>query len=787
MTINQKIVLSFLLVALSIGLLGGVTFYRDLLSAEKVATHEATNIARLFMLAIRHELDESGKPLTDPDNQQEIQKYVEQYKKYQRRDMVVVDMRQQIIADTLLEEVGKIFDEDSNDEVALTLRDGTIGFFTEKNAYYPMGIKQLVIPFDSSDDQRIGAIVMEYTPLYDEITARIKSETKQYLIFFLAALLLALLLGHMVSKNIAKALAILQEAALALADGELDTRVEHQWRDELGSLANSFNSMAERLQHSLRELSQSHAKLEEESLNLKISQEALQRSEANFRTLFANAKDGILQLSEQGDILLFNASFAKMHGYTLPEMLTVNLKDLDTPETARQAEERFQRILAGEKLAFEVEHYTKDGQTIILEVSANMVTTGSARHIWGVHRDITERKRAEQERAELTERLRQAQKMEAIGTLSGGIAHDFNNILSAIVGFAQLSLVRPADDNRWHEDIRQVLKAAGRATDLVRQILTFSRQQKQKKAPLQISLVIKEATKMLRASIPTTIDIQQEIASEAMILADSTQIHQVILNLCTNAYHAMAEQGGVLRISLTESTQTEARHDSGAELPPGRYVTLSVSDTGCGMGPDTRDKIFEPYFTTKELGKGTGMGLAVVYGIVKSHHGLISVQSEPGQGSTFSVSLPILEQHGENNPLEAGTATPLLSTAHGERVMLVDDESDIRQYITLFLTESGYQVTPFCNGSEAWQAFSQAPGEWDIIITDMTMPEMTGEELTAKVLDLRPVTPIIICSGYTPKMVAGEVQPAGIFAYLMKPVDLNVLLDHIAQALAATG
>jgi PAS domain S-box-containing protein len=784
MTIKQKIILSFLLVALSIGLLGGITFYRDHLSVEKVATHEAANIARLFMLAIRHELDENGRPLADPDNQHEIQKYVEQYKKYQRRDIVVVDMANQIIADTLPDQIGKVYAEAPADEVGQTLRDGEIRFFIEKNADYPLGIRQMVIPFDNSDGRRIGAIVMEYTPLYDEITARIKSETKWYLVFFAAALLFALLLGQSLSQNISKALATLKKAAQALADGNLDTRVHHQWPDELGLLANSFNVMAEKLQHSLVQLRLSHEQLEEESNNVKVSREDLQKSEANFRTLFENAQDGILKLSERGDILLLNESFAAMHGYTINELLAMKLNELDTPETAQLAPERLQRVMAGERTSFEVEHYCKNGQKILLEVSANIICANGERYIWGFHRDISERRRAEREREELEERLRQAQKMEAIGTLSGGIAHDFNNILSSIMGFAQLALMRPAGNIDWQEDIQQILKASARATDLVRQILTFSRRQKQEKAPVQISLIVKEATTMLRASIPTTIDIRQEIASEAMVQADSTQIHQVIVNLCTNAYHSMMERGGVLGVSLTETVCGEAALASGSELPPGRYVMLAVSDTGCGMSQATMDKIFEPYFTTKELGKGTGLGLAVVYGIAKSHHGLISVQSELGKGSTFTISLPIIEQEEASADRAGEEALPVATMAHGEKVMLVDDESDIRHYITLFLTEFGYQVVAFDNGRAAWQAFSQAPGVWDIIISDMTMPEMTGEELTSRVLHVRPDMPIIICSGYTPKMVQGEVLPAGIVAYLPKPLDMNHLLGQIMQALA---
>lgn len=372
------------------------------------------------------------------------------------------------------------------------------------------------------------------------------------------------------------------------------------------------------------------------------------------------------------------------------------------------------------------------------------------------------------------------QKLESIGTLAGGIAHDFNNILTAIIGYTDLALMREEHEHSFiREDLSQIRIAADRAADLVRQILIFSRKQQQVKTPIQISLVIKEALKLLRASIPTTIEIRQEITSPAMVLADPTQMHQVVINLCTNAYHAMVERGGVLGITLQEATVEPARGDGAPELPPGRYVVLTVSDTGCGIDQETMANIFEPYFTTKEVGKGTGLGLSVVHGIVKSHNGLITVSSEPGQGTTFNVYLPIVVCEAATGVVEVA---PPMAKAHG-RVMVVDDESMIRNLVSNSLMQAGYLVETFMNGLDAWQALSQSPDEWDLIITDQTMPKMTGDQLATKALEIRPDLPVILCSGYNSTLL-DETNRTGLISFMQKPVSSNALLTQVAKSLA---
>lgn len=416
----------------------------------------------------------------------------------------------------------------------------------------------------------------------------------------------------------------------------------------------------------------------------------------------------------------------------------------------------------------EIYHETL-GKTFMISVSPILDEEGHAQGLVHIAKDITDQKRTEVQ-------LHQAQKMESIGTLAGGIAHDFNNILSAILGYTELAMMRKKEDEEsLREDLLQVRMAADRATRLVRQILTFSRKQPEEKKPLQLSLIIKEALKLLRASIPATIEIRQEIMCQAVVLADPGQIHQLIMNLATNSYQAMEEQGGVLGVTLKEITV-----DADAELVPGPYVMLSVSDTGCGMEKAVIDRIFEPYFTTKEMDKGTGLGLAVVHGIVKSHKGRIAVHSELGQGTTFNVYLPMLVSEAVTT--EVVDNAPPMARAH-ERIMVVDDEETIRDLISRFLTQAGYRVEVFGNGVQAWQAFSHRPDDWDLILSDQTMPGMTGDQLVAKVLSLRPELPIVICSGYSRIVSSDEAKKVGNSIFLQKPINRNALLTQVARTL----
>ena len=490
------------------------------------------------------------------------------------------------------------------------------------------------------------------------------------------------------------------------------------------------------------------------------------------------ASDALFWITSDARVVDVNEAACRSLGYPREELLQLKVPDFDPLYNAEVWQHHFQELRKHGTLKFESEQRMKDGTVFPVEIVANYVQFGEEGYNCAFVRDITERKRTEQERKEMERRLLQAQKMEAIGTLAGGIAHDFNNILTIIYGYTELSLDEN-DPEKRSQNLKQVRSGAERAKELVKQILTFSRRTEQERQPLQVALVIKEALKMLRSSIPTTIEIKQDIASNATVLADPTQIHQVIMNLCTNSYHAMRETGGTLAVSLGEIEIREEDEGYGV-LVPGRYLKLEVSDTGGGISSDIQDKIFEPYFTTKKIGEGTGLGLAVVHGIVNSHNGHITVYSEPGKGTTFHVYLPLIEEKAAELPVKDAIAAHL---GKGERILFVDDEAQIREVGYQLFSMHGYQVTTFSNGVQAWEEFQDHPGQFDLVITDMTMPYMTGAELAQKILGIRPAMPIILCTGQSELINREKALAMGVCDYLVKPVLRHDYLSAIHQAL----
>ncbi len=380
----------------------------------------------------------------------------------------------------------------------------------------------------------------------------------------------------------------------------------------------------------------------------------------------------------------------------------------------------------------------------------------------------------------LESQLRQAQKMEAIGTLAGGIAHDFNNILTPIVGYANLLRLQVEPDSQLHKGLSTILYAAKRATELVKQILAFSRRHEQEMAPLSIQPIVKEVLKLLRSTLPTNIDIQHKIDMDCgVILADPTQIHQLLMNLCTNSSHAMSNDGGILKVSVQCLDLTSKECAKFHLLSTGSHISLEVADTGCGMTPELMNRIFEPYFTTKEMEKGTGMGLAVVHNIVTNHSGDIRVRSEPGEGTTFTILLPVIQREEEDHiqnivqPLQKGT----------EHILLVDDEQSVITVHREMLVSLGYTVSTASNSNEALELFRKDPTKFDLLFTDMTMPGLSGKDLARKILILRPDIPIIICSGYSEQLDTEQAKDLGIQKYLCKPVSLNKMAFAIREVL----
>ncbi len=380
---------------------------------------------------------------------------------------------------------------------------------------------------------------------------------------------------------------------------------------------------------------------------------------------------------------------------------------------------------------------------------------------------------------EIEKRLHQSQKMESIGTLAGGIAHDFNNILSGIFGHAQLTLMSIDDPEKIKSHIGQINKGAKRATDLIQQILTFSRQTEHEKTPIKIYLIIKEAIKFLRSSIPSNININENIASKSIVKADPTQIHQIVMNLCTNAYHTMKNTGGELSISLSDIEIQKQVALPDFNIVPGKYLILDIQDTGAGMTPEILSKIFEPYFTTKTMSEGTGLGLAVVLGIIENHDGYIKADSTVGKGTTFHVYLPLFEDN-VISPETTKTQKPIKGGS--ERIMIVDDEKSIIDSTSELLSGIGYHVESFSDPQIAYNEFKENINNFDLIITDMTMPNMTGDQFAKKVFALRKI-PIILCTGYTTEITKDHALDIGIKSFFTKPVDYNKLIFAIRKIL----
>jgi nitrogen-specific signal transduction histidine kinase/CheY-like chemotaxis protein len=398
---------------------------------------------------------------------------------------------------------------------------------------------------------------------------------------------------------------------------------------------------------------------------------------------------------------------------------------------------------------------------------------GGQMAVLAVARDITERTRLEAQ-------LRQAQKMQAIGTLAGGIAHDFNNILAAIMGYTELALYDVPHGSRMQRHLDEVLTAGKRARDLVQQILAFSRQRPPERQPVQLHLLISDVLRMLRASLPSTIAIHPHLTSTAgAVLADPTQLQQVLMNLCANAEHAMRDAGGVLAVQLEAIEVTADFAATHSPLTPGPHACIMIRDTGHGMAREVTERIFEPFFTTKAVGEGTGMGLAVVDGIIASHGGVITVTSTPGQGTTFVIYLPRIDT--DTLPLEVPEETPI-PQGNG-CILFVDDEPTLVHMTAEMLSCLGYKVTVHTSSVEALKTFQEAPWQFDVVITDQTMPAMTGERLARELRRIRPDIPIILCTGFSYTMTASKAQALSVDAFLLKPLGFRELGLTLQQVL----
>jgi len=509
---------------------------------------------------------------------------------------------------------------------------------------------------------------------------------------------------------------------------------------------------------------------------------ALHESEKKYRDLFDTISDFIYTHDLEGHFVTVNRAAAETLGYIPKDLIGRPISDFMFPEYRHAFyEEYLPRIKRDGALDGITKYLAHDGSTHYIEYRSVLVNqNGRNPVVSGSGRNITDRILAQREVSRLEQQLQQAQKMEAIGTLAGGVAHDFNNILAAIIGYTELAGLQLADDHKAIGSLKEVLKAGHRAKDLVKQILSFSRQSQQELRPVDITPIVKEALKLLRASLPATIDIKQNIESTmGTVQADPTQIHQVLMNLCTNAAHAMRREGGTLEVTIKKMDVDTIAAREYADLHPGPYLRLTVKDTGHGIPSDILQRIFEPYFSTKGRDQSTGLGLAVVHGIVKSHRGIVLVESEPGQGTTFHVYLPLINGTTYTQRMPASEALPTGT----ESILFVDDEGVLVDIGKKMLEHLGYEVVTRTSSIEALEMFRTNPDRFELVITDMTMPNMTGETLAKEIMKIRNDMPIILCTGFSERISEEKAKALGIRKFLMKPLVLREFAKTIREAL----
>jgi PAS domain S-box-containing protein len=517
----------------------------------------------------------------------------------------------------------------------------------------------------------------------------------------------------------------------------------------------------------------------------KKTQEIIVQSEKRYRLLADNATDNIwiLQLSSL-KFSYSSPSVERIMGYSSDKMLSLELKEFITEESLKDVYSMISLELERDNTndfdpnrhnVIELEMIKKDGSKIWTEVTASFLrdSEGKPDRVLGITRDITER-------IQLERQLQQSQKMEAIGTLAGGIAHDFNNILSSVFGFAELVKMKLKGDEKIKKNVDQILAAGIRARDLVRHILTFSRQTDVKKSLIKIDPLIKESLNFIRATVPKNIEIRQRFElSEKKVLADSSQIQQIAMNLFTNAAQSMKKDGGVLDVIMERVKIKSGEGNQRVDLKPGRYLQLTVKDSGCGIKKKDMVRIFEPFFTTKPRGEGTGLGLSTVYGIINNMGGVITLDSEQEVGTTFKVFFP--EHHGESDN-ENNLPSSLLTKGKG-RILLVDDEEPIVNWCRQFLIALGYEVVGMTSSKEALNLFKEDPDGFDLVLTDRAMPEINGLELSKKLIAIRSDIPIVLCTGFNEELTPEKLKKSGILSLIMKPMVATEFAESINNAL----
>ncbi|MDY6970766.1 MAG: ATP-binding protein [Thermodesulfobacteriota bacterium] len=620
-----------------------------------------------------------------------------------------------------------------------------------------------------------------------------------------------ILVSFLAAHHFVKPLLTVAEGTREVASGNLSHRLDMVSRqDELGFLSSSFNEMAERLENSQKDLiaeieerkhaedalQEAHDKLElrvkerTEELVLineklrreveerKTAEELLRASEERYRSFVYNFLGIAFKVTPAFEPIFFHGAVKKITGYIEDEFLAGRPRwdEIILPDDLPAFRDNMEKVGTNPDYATEIKYRIRRGDGHIRWIHQFVQNlcdeSGSPIGIQGAIYDITEHKNLESQ-------VQQKQKLEAIGTLAGGIAHDFNNILMTIVMNTEFALRNYEGGNSAREGLDLSLKAACRGRDLVEQILTFSRKSEEDLLPVTVSPIVKESLKMLRSSLPATIEIDQHIEAETgMVIISPGRIHQILINLCSNAAYAMAEGGGKLTVSLVEETfdsESDPRHP---DIRDGSYLRLTVRDTGKGMPPDITEKIFDPFFTTKNTGEGTGMGLAVVHGIIEGIGGAIEVSSVPGKGTVFDIYLPRIERK------ETSSVEPLYATPGGSgKILVVDDEESVVESLKRVLTHLGYQIIGKTSSMQALEVFKQEPGRFDLVITDHIMPELTGLALAEEILSIQPDIPIILCTGYAEVISKDQAEIAGVRELVIKPIGMAELAGIVRRLL----
>ncbi|MGM0453811.1 MAG: cache domain-containing protein [Thermodesulfobacteriota bacterium] len=605
----------------------------------------------------------------------------------------------------------------------------------------------------------------------DDVYAHMHQLKMAILLVTAFILIAAMLVTFLLMRTITGPINALVDFATRVSGGELDAPIRGQSTGEMRQLENAISQMVVELKARMREA-------ENKAREADQARQALRKNQERFELALLGTNDGIWDWDRTTDEVFFSKRWKEILGYADHEIenrLSEWLSRIH-PDDFDKAIQTNNMFFESDASHFEIEYRLqhKDGtyRWILGRGTCRRDETGKPQRMAGAHTDITERKKAEQETEKLQAQLRQSQKMEAIGTLTGGIAHDFNNILTIIIGYTELAKNEIQDWQPAYKALEEIETAGLRARDVVRQLLAFSRKGVEEQKPLDIAPIVKETLKLLRSTTPASIEFNEHISDDLhRILADGTQIHQVLLNLCSNATSAMAEDGGVVSVRVENVLLHKNDIPAHVNLMPGEHVKLTVSDTGPGIAPENLERIFDPYFTTKPVDKGSGLGLSVVQGIIASHGGDIRVSSRIGEGTVLEVFLPITESRAEDTAPKTDRDLPTGS----HRILFVDDEIQIVKLNQSRLRRLGYSVQGTSDPLEALDLVGQAPGDYDLLITDMSMPNMTGDRLARKIMKIRPDIKIILCSGYSEKISEHSAESIGIAKYIEKPFDEQTL------------